>query len=133
MRHLLPVFSLLSALWLGGCAAEECDSPKGCLRVEFVAGACQCQEWQVVRVETIPLKYVVVGVEYTVLGNASQVAYGEVPSPLAAASEMGARFRAVLRTSDGREHLAAIGRIDVGSSAGLTQVTSTSGAFTFQG
>jgi len=133
MRKVLGVLILLSAVWLGGCATEECDPPVGCIRAGAVMGSCQCQEWQVTRVEAMPLKYVVVGVEYVLLGNASEVAYGEVPTPLGAASEMGARFRTVLRSGDGQERLADLGHIDVGASAGLVPVTATSGAFTFPG
>lgn len=133
MRKLIGVASLISALWLGGCAADVCDPPEGCIHAESVAGACQCQEWQVTQVETMPLKYVVVGVEYALLGNGSQVAYGEALGTLPAASEMGSRFRAVVRSGNGQEHVATLGRIDVGASAGLVPVTATSGAFTFPG
>jgi hypothetical protein len=94
-----------------------CERPEGCVRADRVGGTCQCLEWQVVSVEPVPVKFVVVGVLYAPLGNQSQVAYGFTPpgaDPLAPSADLGARWRSVVRTRDGSEIVATVGPGDLG-------------------
>jgi hypothetical protein len=101
-----------------------------------VAGACQCQEWEIVSVEPVPMKYMVVGIVYRVLGNQSQVSYGHMPSgntPMCS-SELGTRWRSVVRAFDGSETVATLGPIDmsgIGLWPPLKPVTAASGALVF--
>ncbi|HEY6104410.1 MAG TPA: hypothetical protein VIV59_00400, partial [Anaeromyxobacteraceae bacterium] len=54
---------------LVSCGESPCEAPAGCLRADRVDGACQCFEWQVVSVENVPVKFVVVSVVYDLPGN----------------------------------------------------------------
>ncbi len=112
---------LLVAIAMAGsaCGGSTCDAPVGCLRAGRVAGTCQCQEWETVRVETVPIKFVVVSVVYRGIGNATWLTYGwslgsdTLP---ASASELGARFRAVFRSRvDGSERAALMANADLGA------------------
>lgn len=120
-----------------GRQSDPCTPPIGCVRAGNVAGACQCQEWEIVSVEPVPMKYMVVGIVYQVLGNESQVSYGHsAPSSdfLATSSEFGSRWRSAVRSSNGSETVATLGPIDMTDTAQswppLKPVTATSGALT---
>lgn len=97
-------------------SSDTCDAPKGCLRVERVAGACQCLEWETVRVETVPIKFVVVSVVYGAIGNGSELWYGWTAGTPPASSELGSRLRAVVRAADGSERAATMTNVDQGDS-----------------
>lgn len=115
-------FSML--LLLGTAAAcgdsETCEAPAGCLRSAEVAGVCRCTDWEIVSVETIPIKYVVLSVDYGVLGSGTRIVYGHTlreDAPLPATSETGSVLRAVVR-EDGAQKVAALGWIDNGPDGG---------------
>lgn len=111
----------------------SCEPPTGCVHADRVDGACRCLVWQAVSVEPVPVKYVVVGVLYSPLGDESMLAHGFTParSPPepTAASDFGARWRSVVRARDGSEVVATLGPGDLGSSGTwgpLIPVTETS-------
>ncbi len=132
-----PVLALLLAACGGApptpAPLAACQAPTGCLRAERVGGDCQCLEWEVVSVEPVPVKFLVVGVIYAPPGNQSTVVHGfssgsgRLP---ASASDLGARWRSIVRASDGAETAASLGPSDVGAGlfAPLTQVTGASAA-----
>ena len=135
MRLLALVRASLVIALLASCGkhSEPCTPPTGCVRAGNVAGACQCQEWEIVSVEPVPMKYMVVGVVYSVLGNRSQVSYGHMPRGLTptSSSEFGTRWRSVVRAFDGSEAVAILGPIDTGGLEfwpPLKPITATSGA-----
>jgi hypothetical protein len=83
------------------------------------------------------VKYVVVGVAYPALGNGSGVTYGylgpgtDLPRPFPpASSALGARWRSVVRATDGSEVVATVGPDDLapgnGFPWGMAAVTETS-------
>lgn len=102
--------------------APACDRPEGCLRADRVEGTCQCLEWQLVSIEPVPVKYVVVGVVYPPLGNQSMVSHGYwdgtteggVTTFPPTASDLGSRWRSLVRAPDGSERVATLGPLDVG-------------------
>ena len=118
------------ALLAGGLAScSECKAPEGCLRAGDVQGVCQCQEWQVVSVENVPVKFVVVHVVYGLPGNQSVVWYGHGDGLPPADSEIGSRWRTVVRAPQGSEQVAALGRFDAGYGSFFAHlVTDASGA-----
>ncbi len=104
----------------------SCSEPIGCLSVRTIDGKCTCVAWEPVAVDPVPLKYVVVGVFYAAPGNASTVEYGWVdfvtPAP---ASDMGARWRAVVR-GGGEDRVASVGPISgVTNLARVTDASAT--------
>lgn len=138
MRALLLV-SLPLALTSLCCGTDRpaalppCDLPPGCLQVERIEGTCQCREWQLVSIKPVPVKYVVVGVAYAVLGNESLVSYGHWPGDTslpATDSDFGSRWRSLVRAPDGSERVAALGPIDVsrGLWGPMMPITATSAA-----
>jgi len=124
------------ALALAACdgstpALEPCGTPAGCLRADRVDGSCQCQEWEIVAVEPVPVKYLVVGIIYAPPGSWTEVDYGQV-QPGDYASDLGARWRSVVRAADGAETVASIGPggLDPQSSWPYSRVSAQSGALT---
>jgi hypothetical protein len=112
-----------------------CETPTGCVRADRVGGTCTCLEWQVVSIEPVPVKYLVVGVAYRPLGNQSSVTYGFTPSNVEppvfpASSNLGARWRSVIRAGDGSEIVATVGPGDLGHGiwGPMMTVTPTSAA-----
>jgi hypothetical protein len=133
MRALL-LGTCLVAVTGSSCGTSTCAEPTGCHRADAVSGSCQCLEWETVRVETVPIKFVVVSVVYRGIGNESWLAYGWTPgsgSMPAANSELGTRFRAVFRDEAGIERTALMANADVGSGLGgaLSLVTPESADF----
>ncbi len=123
----IPVLPLALAAASLSCGQETgiapaCDRPEGCLRTERVNGTCQCLEWQLVSIEPVPVKYVVVGVVYPPLGSQSMVSYGYsdgtteggVTTFPPTASDLGSRWRSLVRAPDGSERVATLGPLDVG-------------------
>ncbi len=110
-----------------GGAEPNCSEPIGCLSGRAIDGQCTCVAWSPVAAEPVPLKYVVVGVDYAPPGNASVVEYGwaDFASP-AAASDLGARWRAIVR-SGGEERVASVGPIS--GVRRLARVTDASAAW----
>jgi len=124
------------ALALAACdvstpSLEPCGTPTGCLRADRVDGSCLCQEWAIVSVEPVPVKYLVVGIIYVPPGSRTEVDYGQV-QPGDYASDLGARWRSVIRAADGAETVASIGPggLDGLSSWPFSRVTAQSGALT---
>jgi hypothetical protein len=113
MRHLTLLAAAL-ALAAASCVTATCDAPAGCVYAENVAGTCTCQEWEVVSTYTVPIKFVVVSVRYTAIGNESVLTYGWTNSAPAADSVLGSRLRASIRGTDGREQLASMVNADLG-------------------
>jgi hypothetical protein len=107
---LLP--TCLAAVLLASCGTSRCEPPAGCQRTAQVGGTCQCAEWQPVRVDTLPIKFVVVSVLYGGIGKDSWLVYGWTgPSggmPVPASSDLGARLRATMRDASGTPHAAAM-------------------------
>jgi len=103
-----------------GDQPAACEAPSGCVRADRVAGACECLEWQLVSIEPVPVRFLVVGIIYPPLGDQSSVAYGYtdssfvLPPGLTASSDLGARWRAVVRSADGSESAAPLGPITTG-------------------
>ncbi|HVP66367.1 MAG TPA: hypothetical protein VMT17_03800 [Anaeromyxobacteraceae bacterium] len=130
--------SMAMALLAVGSVAcsEQCKAPDGCLSVARVQGACQCQEWQVLSVENVPAKFLLLNVLYQPPGAFSSATYGPQVGPGASPqlrSEVGSRWRSVVRTPDGAEHVAALRRFDLGSAHAWFSlvghnITATSGA-----
>lgn len=118
MRLLALVRASLGIVVLASCgkhSEQSCTPPTGCVRVGSVAEACQCQEWEVVSIEPVPMKYMVVGIIYGVLGNQSAASFGHMPATYSppTESEFGSRWRSVVRAFDGSEVVAALGPIDM--------------------
>ncbi len=111
------VLLLIPALVLGilSCSSEEppCTPPDGCLAASQIAGRCQCLDWKIVSDQVAPLKFLVTGVAATPPGNQSEVAYGQfllldaAPTPPTEKSQLGSRFRAVLRDGQGKRTVLA--------------------------
>ncbi len=136
-RLLATVVLAMAIASCGGASVatqpSACDPTTGCVRVDRISGTCQCLEWELVSIEPVPVKYVVVGIVYAALGNESQVSYGyttPVASIPPASSQFGSRWRSLVRSADGSESVAALGPISVGSGTWgpLTPVTMSSGA-----
>jgi hypothetical protein len=132
-------FAIAMALLAAGLAScSDCKVPAGCLSADLVDGTCQCLEWQTVSVENVPVKYVVLSVLYVMPGSRSEVDYGWRGDPSGRRSEIGSRWRSVIRSPVGSEQVAAFGRLDVGAAPyvhpGLAAhpVTATSGAVTYE-
>src|SRR3954470_6706499 len=115
-------FAIAAVAILAACSGgsppteSSCALPSGCVRAD---AACQCIEWQIVSVETVPIRFVVVGLVYAPLGNESAVTYGYgtatvLPSMAASSSDFGARWRSVIRAADGSEKVAAFAPGNVG-------------------
>lgn len=128
--------SALLAFALAACdgatpAVAPCEAPAGCLRADRVDGTCQCLEWEIVAVEPVPVKFLVVGIIYVPPGSRTEVNYGQVQSG-DLASDLGARWRSVIRTADGAESVASIGPggLDGPLSWPFSRVTAQSGALT---
>jgi hypothetical protein len=94
-------------------------------------------EWETTSIEPVPVKYMVVGVIYSVLGNETQVTYGHSPSGTypaaypAGSSDLGTRWRSIIRAPDGSEQVAELGPIDMGTGGtwpALQAVTTAWGA-----
>ena len=139
LRSAVPLSLSLAALASLSCGEETatapppCDLPEGCVRVERVDGTCQCLEWQLVSIKPVPVKYVVVGVVYSALGNQSLVSEGHWPAEAGrpeTASDFGSRWRSLVRAFDGSERVAALGPIDVagGFWGPVVPITATSAA-----
>lgn len=117
----------------GLVSCSECKAPEGCLRAGDVQGVCQCLEWQVVSVENVPVRFVVINAVYRLPGNQSVVSYGYGDGPPPADAEIGSRWRSVVRAYDGSERVAAIGRFDTGGGLLAQQVTPASEAVRVHG
>lgn len=134
MKTILPpmgvlVSIVLATALLASCAKEACDEPAGCVRAGRVRGSCQCLEWSTVKEESVPVKFVVLSVIYQAAGNESEFWYGHRSTPPLADSEIGGRWRSVVRSPDGTEQVAALSRVDSGNGSFLAQqVTATSAA-----
>jgi hypothetical protein len=137
-NHAVIAGALAVALTACGSTSDPttfsaCEAPTGCHRADRVSGICQCLEWEIVSVEPVPVKFLVVGVIYAPPGNASTVVHGfasgssQLP---AAASDLGARWRSLVRASDGTETAALLGPSDVGAGLWdpLVKVTAASAA-----
>ena len=119
MRNVTPrssrrgALALVAAASLLACGtAETCVEPTGCARAERIAQTCSCVEWQVARTESIPVKFVVVSVDYGLVGTGSHVVYGNTPGSFhPASSELGVRFRSVIRSPLGVERTASVGTL----------------------
>lgn len=126
MRALL-LSTLLVAITGSWFGRSTCDAPAGCVRAEKVAGSCACVEWKAVRVEAVPVKFVVAAVVYRGIGGDSRLSYGWTAGGTGmppASSELGGRFRAVLRGGDGIERTALVA--DAGQGEPLHLVTPAS-------
>jgi hypothetical protein len=120
MRALL-LGTLLVAIGGSWCGGSPCDPPAGCRRAERVAGNCGCVEGETIRVEAIPIKFVVAAVVYRGIGGDSWLSYGRTEgngSLPPTSSELGGRFRAVFRDGDGVERTALMASADTGSDPG---------------
>jgi hypothetical protein len=147
MRVFFSSVALAVALTACGGGASNsaqqtaCDTPKGCVRADRVSGTCQCQEWQVVSAEPVPLKFVVVGLIYSALGNQSWLAMGDnrllgvtsgSGSSPASSSDFGTRWRSVIQTASGSQTVSTLGPSDLDpqhSEWPFTAVTADSAAF----
>lgn len=128
MRVLILAGAALLAL--ASCGDDRCELPVGCLAVD---AACSCAEWETVSVEAVPVKFVVLSVDYGVLGNGTKIAYGWSPgtdSMLATASELGSRFRALVRVPGEPDAVAVVGDVAVEP---LWPVTGSSAVFWLAG
>jgi hypothetical protein len=113
--------TLLLATSGSWCGRSTCDLPTGCQRAERIADRCGCVAWETIRVETIPIKFVVAAVVYRGIGSDSWLSYGWTTGGSGmppASSELGARFRAVFRDGEGIERAALMANADVGSGPG---------------
>jgi hypothetical protein len=139
---LITLAAMVAACGQDDSPQVACETPTGCVRGGRVGGTCGCLEWQVVSIEPVPVKFVVVGISYGTIGNKSSVTYGFTPSSMVldlpfppSASDLGARWRSVIRARDGSESVATVGpgHLDTGPYGTwnhLVPVTSTSAAFT---
>lgn len=127
-----------------GKHSEPCTVPTGCVRGGDVAGACQCQEWEIVSIEPVPMKYMVVGVTYALVGSLTRYSYGSpaffgptvAPDGFPNAdSILGIRWRAVIRSADGSEQVAALGpnNVGVGDFGPFIPITMSSAAVVMEG
>ena len=114
-------------------ASPACDPPTGCVRSGEVAGSCQCLEWEIVSIEPVPMKYMVVGVTYALVGSLAYVP-PDFPSPNAD-SIFGSRWRAVIRSADGSEQVAELGpnNVAVGDFGPFIPITKSSAAVVAEG
>lgn len=115
-------------------SCSECKAPTGCLSADYVQGVCQCLEWQVVSVENAPVRFVVLNVAYALPGSHGDASYGPRLDGSGLRSEVGSRWRSAVRVADGSEHVAALGRLDLGQTNPWVShhVTTTSGAVAYE-
>lgn len=141
MRATCTLSTLLLGVALASCGSKSasfasCEPPTGCVRSSLVAGSCQCLEWQLVSIEPAPVRFMVVGIIYSPLGNQSTVSYGPFRPTLsvpAISSDLGTRWRSVIQAADGTERVATLGPSDfamVGSFGPYAAVTATTAALT---
>ncbi len=137
----MRAFAAAILLLAGGLVScSECKAPEGCLRAGDVDGTCQCLEWQVAWVENVPVRFVVLSVVYRAPGSLGQAGYGPRGDASGLRSEVGARWRSLVRAGGGSEQVGALGRLDVGQPDVYTlhpvqvayPVTATSGAVTLE-
>lgn len=120
MRSRSRPFLVAGLAIIAACSGEpqRCVPPPGCVRAD---DACRCVEWKIVSSEAVPIRYLLVAIGYAPLGNESQAAYGYDPSANPpAASDMGSRWRSIIRAADGSEKVATV---MPGDGAGIVQVT----------
>lgn len=133
MRLVSSLTLVLLAAATSSCGSAPCRVPDGCLRVKD-AFLCQCDEWRTVSVESVPIKFVVLSVDYGVLGNDTRIVYGysSGANMLPASSDLGSRFRALVRAPDGTEAVAARGPLDADLTS-LVAVTDLTTAYFLAG
>jgi hypothetical protein len=131
MRALVPV--LLATVLLASCVQGTCDAPAGCLRAGQVQGSCQCLEWSTVKEESVPVKFVVLSVIYQAPGNRSELWYGHRVMAPSANSEIGGRWRSVIRSPVGPDQVASLGRVDAGTGGFLAQQVTAASVATGEG
>lgn len=126
--RMLAVIGVVLVFPATSCSGDPpCSVPTGCVHAERVQGACACTEWEIVKVEQLPVKYVVASVLYPMAGDRSGVQYGgagAAPFQERSLSPHGARWRTRIRAADGTERIARAREPDDGGSAwSLARVT----------